>query len=66
MDTEHNQILMIHLIGEFKLCWGEIEANLMVLRQRKGRDLIKLLALEPSHSLHSRTGHRCLVAGARA
>jgi predicted ATPase/DNA-binding SARP family transcriptional activator len=44
--------LEIYLIGRFRLGWGAITCGKDELPQRKGRDLLKLLALEPSHRLH--------------
>jgi predicted ATPase/DNA-binding SARP family transcriptional activator len=52
VEINPGKILDIHLIGEFELRWGEHTVRATELPQRKGRDLLKLLALEPSHRMH--------------
>lgn len=52
LDVAPNKKPLIYLLDGFQLAWGDRTIRAQDIRLRRGRDLLKLLALAPDHRLH--------------
>lgn len=51
LDVAPNKKPLIYLLGGFQITWGDRAIRAQGIRLRRGRDLLKLLALAPDHRI---------------